>query len=250
MRWVGTLFLVIVLLVPAARADRIHQAFTTGRFLEAAELAQEAGGADNLAVAARSLLADAVINGEPMHERLNRAESMARAALQLDPDHVEGRLQLAIAVSLKARLMSTGAAMNSGYGGLSRDLAESVIEDDPENFYAHGFMAVWNIEIVRRGGSFGSAFMGASVRKGRRHYYEALETGTVDPSLHWQYARALAALNARKYSDEIEAALQRACVEQADDALSQLMQARARSFQSYLDSHSVREVEQAAAMLL
>lgn len=250
MKWLCAFFILAFLPGPAALADPVEQAFASGRFLQSAELARREGGADNLARAARAVLADAVIRGEPMWERLEEAETLARQAVRLDPDHVEGRLQLAISLSLKARLMSTRDALDSGYGGVSRDLVRSVVEADPGNVYAHGFLAVWNIEVVRRGGGLGSAFMGASVRKGRTHYRKALATGEADPALHWQYARALAALNARKYEDEITACLERAISSRADDTLTRIMQARAQTFQNYIETHTRREIEHAAALLL
>ncbi|MEQ8558944.1 MAG: hypothetical protein RIB03_11560 [Henriciella sp.] len=250
MKWVGAIFIALLLSCQTASADRVEQAFASGRFLEAAELARAEGGADNYARAARALLADAVASGRPTVERLDEAEAMARQAVALDPKHPEGRLQLAIALSLKSREMSTREALDSGYGGMSRDLAEAVIEDDPDNVYAHGFMAVWNIEVVRRGGALGSAFMGASMRKARNHYVQAIETGQADPSLHWQYARALAALNARKYESDIEMCLERAMTTQAETALAELMQARARSFQLYVRTHSRKDIERAAEVLL
>lgn len=251
MNWLGACLIIACLLtgMPAA-ADPVEQAFVSGRYLEAANLAELEGGADNFARAARALLADAVSSGSPVPGRLNEAEALARRALALDGDHLEGRLQLAIALSLKSRSMSIRETLDSGYGGLSRDLAEGVIADDPDNVYAHGFLAVWNIEVVRRGGSFGSAFMGASTRKARRHYREAMASGEADPSLHWQYARALAALNARKYHDDILICLDRAATGRADTALARLMQARAQSFQAYVETHSSQEIERAAAVLL
>ena len=91
-----------------------------------------------------------------------------------------------------------------------KDLAEAVLKDDPNNAYAHGFLAVWNIEVVRRGGSVGSAIMGASLKQARKHYSAATRTLPQDAATHWQFARAMAALNARKYRAEIDAALAKA----------------------------------------
>ena len=249
-RLCACLILVCLLAGPPAKADPAEQAFAAGRYIEAADIAKIAGGADNLARAARALLADAVASGNPSQDRLDEAEALARRAVALDRDHLEGRLQLAIALSLKSRAMSTREALDSGYGGMSRDLVEGVLADDPGNAYAHGFMAVWNLEVVRRGGSLGSAFMGASISKARRHYRAAIGTGKADPSLHWQYARALAALNAGKYHEDILACLDQAAAARADTALSQLMQARAQSFRAYIETHSRNEVERAAAVLL
>ena len=242
-----TVFLLACLLpcLPAS-ADRVEEAFDSGHFLKAAQLAETLGGPDNEARAARALLADAVVTGTPAFERLDEAERLARHALDEEPDHIEARLQLAIALSLKSRNMSNGEALRSGYGKRSRELVTSVLEDDPDNVYAHGFLAVWNVEVLRRGGSLGAAWMGASLSKAREHYQAAVRSPGSNAPVHWQYARALAALDARKYGDDIKTLLKRADAEEAGTALDKQMQARARSFQTYMQTHSRREIEQAA----
>lgn len=250
MRTLAALWATCLLLSLPAQADRAEEAFVSGRFMEAARLAEAEGDADSLGRAARAVLADAVVSGQPETARLREAEMLARRAIAIEPHHVEGRLQLAIALSMQARAMSTREAMKSGYGGMARDLAEGVLRDDPDNAYAHGFLAVWNLEVVRRGGAIGSAFMGASVGKARQHYRAALADGPTDPSIHWQYARALAALDARKYDDAIEQCLERASRETPQTALAELMQARAINFRSFVASHSVAEIERTAAALL
>lgn len=227
-------------------------AFEDGNYSEAADQATALPSADSLAFAARCKLAEAISDPgfTPPEALVLEAEALAREALALDDRHVEGRLQLAIALSLRARPLSTRAAMRSGLGDQAKDLAEAVLKDDPENFYAHGFMAVWHIEVVRRGGSVGSAIMGASVRKGRKHYQAALRANSSDASTHWQYARALAALNAKKYRDEIDAALNAAITLDAPTALDLVMQDRAQTLQTALETKSRRSVEALAAEML
>ncbi|WP_300376241.1 hypothetical protein [Henriciella sp.] len=238
----------LVTCLPAS-ADRVEEAFDAGRFLEAAEAARTLGGPDNEARAARALLADVVVSSTPAPERLDEAERLARKALEAEPRHIEARLQLAFALSLKSRWMSTSEALDRGYGGTARDLVTSVLEDDPDNVYGNGFMAVWNIEVMRRGGRLGAVWMGASMNKARSYYAHAIESGASSPSLHWQYARALATLNADKYRDDIMASLERAGEARAPTALDALMQTRARSFMDYMRTHSPREAEAAAVKL-
>ena len=107
-----------------------------------------------------------------------------------------------------------------------------------------------SIEVVRRGGSLGSAVMGASVKKGRQHYQNATRINGDDASTHWQYARALAALNARKYRHEIDTALTAAIEADASTALERVMQARAKKLQFALENQKRRAVEKLAAEML
>ncbi len=251
MRWI---LLLLLLIAPLAEADdNAHLiAFTEGRYIEAAAIADTSPTADNLVFAARSLLAEAMSAEDfvPPQDMIVKAERLARKALRKQPDHTEGRLQLAIALTLRARPMTNGQARRSGFGDEAKTLAETVLEDDPHNHYANGFMAVWHIEVRRRGGTLGASIMGASVKQGRRHYKAALRSGNIDASTHWQYARALTALNARKYRDEIDAALNAALSKTAETELEVLMQNRARSLKSVLNTGSRKVAEKRAAEML
>lgn len=202
--------------------------FARGEYLAAALGAEAAGGADDLAFAARALLAHCMTgSGEPDAATLDRASEDAQAALRLDPLHEEARLQLAIALSLKSRGMDALSAWAAGYGERGRRLAEDVLRSDPGSFYAHGFLAVWNIEVERAGGSMGAWAMGASIEKAREHYATAAKLAGDDVGIHWQYARALAALDLARFSSEVRAALDRAISARADDHVEDVMQQRA-----------------------
>lgn len=251
MRW---LLALIFLAAPSAAADEDAHltAFTEGRYIEAARLVETTNSPDNLAFAARSLLAEAMSAPDyvPPPSLINQAEMLASEALTDAPEHIEARLQLAIALSLKARSMSTRAAMRSGYGERSKDLVESVLIDDPDNPYAHGFLSVWNLEVRRRGGAFGASILGASVKKARKSYQHAIELAPDDASIHWQYARALTALNAKKYRAEIDQALLLASDCTVDTTLESVMKARAETLQSALSNQHRSASERLAAKML
>ena len=251
MRWVLPL-LILASPIAAAEENAYLIAFTEGRYDEAAQLLDQSSSPDNLAFAARSLLADAMSAADyvPPEAHLDRAEMYARDALQADPNHIEARLQLAIALSLKARPLSTREAMRTGYGEQAKALVDGVLEDDPDNAYAHGFLSVWHIEVRRRGGAIGASVMGASVKKGRAHYQTAIAQSPGDASIHWQYARALTALNAKKFRDEIEAALDAALTCGAETTLEHVMQDRARVLQTTLHSQKRSVSERVASEML
>ncbi len=140
--------------------------------------------------------------------------------------------------------------MRSGYGEQAKALVESVLEDDPENAYAHGFLSVWHVEVRRRGGAIGASIMGASIKKARTHYRAAIEQSPGDASIHWQYARALTALNAKKYRKDIETALQAALTCGAETTLEHVMQDRARLLQTTLHSEKRSVSERVASEML
>ena len=251
MRW---LIAILIFVSPVAMADEetYRIAFTEGRYDDAASVAERSSTPDNLAFAARSRLAEAMSASDfiPPAELILEAETLTRAALADDPQHVEARLQLAIALSLKTRPMTNRQAMRAGYGEEAKDLVESVLEDDPGNTYAHGFLSVWHVEVRRRGGAIGASVMGASVKKARRHYQTAITMTPDEASVHWQYARALAALNAKKFRTEIEMALDAAINCNADSSLEGVMQDRAEILQSALNTQTRSATERLAADML
>lgn len=251
MRWLVAL--IMLTSFSAAAEDEAHLiAFTEGRYADAASVVETSHAPDNLAFAARSLLAEAISAPDysVSPSLVEQAEQLAREALLETPDHVEARLQLAIALSLKARPMTIREARRAGYGGDAKHLADSVLDDDPSNTYAHGFLSVWHIEVRRRGGAIGASIMGASVKKARRHYEAAIALSPDDASVHWQYARALTALNAKKYRTDIDAALNRALASRPETSLEQVMQARARELQSVLQTEKRATAESLAARML
>jgi tetratricopeptide (TPR) repeat protein len=203
--------------------------FARGEYMEAAQQAEASSKADDLAFAARALLAHCMTGAsEPDTSIVDRASKDAEAALKLDPDHEEGRLQLAIALSLKSRAMDVLDAWRKGYGEKGKRLAADVLRSDPANFYAHGFLAVWNVEVRRRGGSVGAGIMGASLKAARQHYQRAASLAPDDVGIHWQYGRALAALDATKYGKEAIKALDQAVAAHAGDHVETVMQERAK----------------------
>ncbi|MEL6665354.1 MAG: hypothetical protein AAFQ24_04400 [Pseudomonadota bacterium] len=251
MRWV---ILALIMAFPVAHAEDEAQriAFSEGRYHEAVLLSATEPSSDNLAFSARSLLAEAISdpNYMPPPHLLDEAESKARQAISITPNHVEARLQLAIALSLKARPLSNREAMRSGYGAEAKALVEAALDDDPHNTYAHGFLAVWHLEVRRRGGAIGGSVMGASIKRAHHHYEAAILSAPDDASIHWQYARALTALNAKRHREEIAISLDAALGCTAETQLEAVMQQRAKALRAVLETQSSRRAEKTAAQML
>jgi len=237
---------------PLAVADEAaaEAAFVRGEYDTALTELSDSKTADALAFRARALLAEAMSGpADPPEDVLHRALDDANVALIMDPAHAEGRLQRVIALSLILRPMSTREARKTGWAEEARDLARGVLEDEPGNVYAHGFLSVWNLEVVNRGGRIGAMIMGAGVSDGRDHYEAAIAAAPDEASVHWQWARALAALNARKYRDEVLSALDAALAAAVDSELERVMQARAAMLKAEMLRDDRRAQEIAAGML-
>lgn len=243
----------MLLLAPVAFAQDASQIadYNLGKYEQAAAISGIEQTPDLLAFKARAMLASGICgNGQPSAELLVKAEKFARAALARDANHVEAQLQLAITLSLKARPLSNRAAMKTGYGEDARELALKALSTEPSNPYANGFLAVWHIEVVRRGGPIGSRVMGASVKKARKYYEIAEASASGDAALHWQYARALAALNSKKYRKEIASTLAKATSATVDNHVEKTMAERANKLQQMLQLRPHKEVEDWAENML
>lgn len=203
--------------------------------------------ADQFAAEARSLLSLCVAEGNcPSISLAERAEEMCVDALELDPSHIEGRVQMAIALSLQARELSNGEARKGKYAERMRGYAETVLEDDPDNEWAHGFLAVWNLEVMRRGGMVGAAVMGASYKNAEKHFERLNAIAPDNLVLKWQYARALAALNPRKYEDEIIPLFQLVAGATTNDPLERAVQGRAAGLLVQLEAREYSDVKDEA----
>ena len=228
-----------------------NAAFRAGQYDLALTEAAGERSADAHALRARVMLAKVMCAGrEPELTSLKEALAAAEAALNLDAEHGEGRLQKAIALSLLTRPMGLSEANESGYGPKARALAEAVLEDNPADHYALGFLAVWHVEVHRRGGSLGAAVMGASLKTARKNYAEAVRLAPEDAGLRWQWARALAALDAKKYKGEIEAELVAALAIDPATELDRVMQARAEALLDILGTKKPGEIEKTAQGML
>ena len=231
-------------------SSELSEKFARGAYIDAAHEAEANATADDLAFAARSLLAYCMTgSGQPDAAIIDRAKRNSEDALKLEPGLNAARLQLAIALALKSRPMDAMAAWNAGYGEKGRKLADQVLKSDPSNVYALGFLAVWNIEVQKRGGGMGSWMMGASLDKARDYYAAAANLAPDDIGLHWQYARALVALDAKKYGNEAMNALNHAAVANAGDYLERIMQQRAADLAAALKDNKATAQKLAEVLL-
>ena len=238
--------------VAFAQHEEAVNAYVAGDYARVVTLSQTRGEAGDLALSARAVLAEAMSTdlGEPAESALKEAEDLARRAIALEAHHTEARLQLAIAMSLQARPMSNRQAMRSGLGQKARDIARTILAEEPDNIYAHGLLAIWHMEVFRRGGRIGAQIMGASRKAAFQHYADAASIAPDDGALHWQWARVLAATNPKKYHAHIKAALTASMTANTDDALEGVMQSRARRLYDALEMRTYQDVKALAASLL
>jgi hypothetical protein len=205
------------------------QRYSDGDFLGAADAAANGADAAALAFAARALLAACIATRNPgeLSALLNRAEDSAGAALALEPDSVEARLQLALVYGLRSRRLSLREAFSHGYAQRGRALINEAIRMAPDDPRAFALLGAWHFEVLRRGGRVGALLYGARVGDGVSAFERARRLAPSDPMIALHYALALIQRDPRN-AQRVQELLQAALRAPARDALDRHAQAEAK----------------------
>ena len=228
-----------LVVAPHAYAQSVAaEAYAAGAFIDAADRAEGAGGPDNLALAARAILAEAVTaHNIDMDALVARAETDARKALAAAPDSVDARLNLALALGIKGRRASIADVMRHGYAREGRDLLAQARARSPNDEWAQALTGAWNMEVVRRGGRAGAAYYGASTRAGIAAFERARALAPDDAAIAYQYAIALLELDPAHYAAKASALLSDADGCATQDAFERRMKAQAARIEAVLEAH-------------
>ena len=202
--------LVIVSILPARAAENAAAVamFTKGDYLAAAKAAADAGGAPNLALAARATLADASLRETPCMECLQNAETLARRTIAADSNNMEGHIHLAVALGYQARIIGPIRARFARYPEQAKEEIETALRLAPNSHWALSAAGGFNIEVVRSGGRIlGSLLYGASFENGVSYFQRAIAVDPENPLIKLQYALALTGYSFDARRAEIAAVL-------------------------------------------
>ncbi|HVY04203.1 MAG TPA: hypothetical protein VG983_11150 [Caulobacterales bacterium] len=231
MRGALTVFLLLLFIsAPAwAQAPSAWAAYESGAYGEAARAGEARGDAEGLALAARARLAEGVIDPRTMtDDELDRAAADAQQAIALDPDAVDARLSLAVALGMKGRRVSLAEAWRRGYAQKGRRLIGEALKRDPDNARAQAMLGAWHLEVIRRAGLTGAMFLGARVERGVAAFDAARKAAPDDPAIALHYAIALLALDPRKHAGEARDLLAAAAASTPRDAFETATREEAR----------------------
>ncbi|MBI1186502.1 MAG: hypothetical protein GC206_04105 [Alphaproteobacteria bacterium] len=204
----------------AVNADAL-MLYRAGDFLDAAQAATRAGGADNLALAARAMLALLVVDPRrgDFVDLAERAQQAAERALSLSTQSVEARLQIAIALGMRGRRMPVAQALREGLATRARAFLEEAGEIAPRDPWAQALLGGWHLEVWRRGGAVGAAALNANIGRGVAAFDRARALAPNDPAIAVHYAIALLGLGHGLLQERIEVMLQSAIGMRPRDAL-------------------------------
>lgn len=223
----------------AAPIDVRAQAdFAAGRWRQAATIASRLHDADNLAFAARSLLASALLSATSNNRTADivQARQFAQAALIVDPRHIEGRLQLATALGLQARLGSPTRAFAAGLPQRVRRLLNSVLKDAPGQAWTYALLGGWHLEGLRIGGRAAQTMLGADIGQGKAAFANAMRLEPSQAATPFYFAASLLALDPAGNAREARSLLVQAQNAPLRDAFQGAVKTRAGLLISALDS--------------
>ncbi len=229
------IFVIVVLscsaTVSAAPSPKAFTLFAEGYYEEAAAFADDKGGAENHALAARALNAEAYLaKDNKMARRIaKRALAHAEIAIQDDPNLVEGHLQAAISYAQRGARMSPVRAFVSGTAQKARALLDHALQLEPENAWALSSSGAWHLEVARRAGE---GRYGAKAQTGIQQFAAARATDPANLLIAYEAAlRILAYEEAAARGDGLQA-LKTAMELPAADAFESDIKKRAALFQA------------------
>jgi hypothetical protein len=234
------LLLAVLLLVPpfaataaitpagAATTDEISAAYARGDYEQAVRLGEASRTAPGLAIAARAVLADEVLRDSPCLACLERAESLARQAVAVDPHFAFGQIWLAVSLGYEARIIGVVKARLRNSPAQSRTALDAAMTDDPRSAFAISALGGWHIEIVRGGGAFlANLVYGAKESQALALFDRAVKLAPENVAVHYQIALSLAGFDLEKYRARVAAELRSSISGTAETAYEKKMQGRA-----------------------
>lgn len=229
------LLLLISLPVNADGYSEAQNLYSAGQYQRAAEQARQLGTADGFALAARAeLVVAAYIEAERDLALLSleQAARDAQNAIVLDPTHIEGRLQAAIAQGYQARIERSPS--------LARDakaLIDDVLSARPDHAYALATLGGWHGETIATIGGFLAALTtGASKKEFMQAFDAALEADKDNPAIRAYYARILLDIGGKKFERRAEEVLDEAISLHPRDAFEAMLQEGARRLRTAYES--------------
>ena len=227
--------------LPASAAENTALAmFEKGDYLDAAKTGAAEGSAVSLALAARATLADATLRDTPCLECLQNAEALARKAIAVDPNNMEGHIHLAVALGYQARVIGVIRARFSRFPEQAKQEIETALRLAPNSHWALSAAGGFNIEVVRAGGRLlGSLLYGATFENGVSYFHKAIAADPENPLIKLQFALALTGYDFDQRKMEILAVLDSCVRAKPGNVYEEAMRQRGQRLLALLNQNKV-----------
>lgn len=237
----------LLLLIPvsawAATSDEIFAVYAKGDYEQAARLGEASHTAPGLAIAARAVLADAVLRDTPCLSCLERAESLSRQAVAADPHYAFGQVWLAVALGYQARITGAVKARMKNAPAQSKAALDAAVADDSRNAYAVSALGGWHIEVVRGGGAtLARLFYGARESTALSLFDRSVSLAPDNVAVRYQIGLSLAGFDPDKYHARIASELKAAVAAVPATAYEKRIQARAQELLGLLNQRQAFDV--------
>lgn len=224
--------ILLVLLLAATPAlgavDSLYAIYAGGKYDDAIAAGVAAHSAPGYAIAARAVLADAVLRDNPCLECLQRGEAFARQAVAADPKLPDGQIWLAVALGYQARITGALKARLRDSPGESKSALDAAIQSDPKNPFAVSALGGWNIEIVHGGGAFLARLIyGATEKEALALFDRADKLAPGNVAVRYQIGLSLAGFDKDKYRGRIESEFTAAIGNAPESVYEKALQSRA-----------------------
>lgn len=237
----GLLLLIVFLLAVPAFAASLQDAealYAAGNYRAAALAGESLQTADGLALAARARLVRAayLLPRDRAVEELHQAEDLARQALAKNPEQTEAALNLAIALGYRARIEGYVGAFFNGLAKEAKRMITRALEEAPESGWAQVVDGAWNAEIVIGAGpGLAKTLYGASRAEALERYRTAVKLDPDNPTIRFEYAKALIKLEGKDGWAQAGEQLDRAIAAPSRNKFTDLMQTQAKTLKAALD---------------
>ena len=222
------LFLLLPMAAHGATVDDIFAAYAKGDYEQAVKLGEASRTAPGFAIAARAVLADAVLRDTPCMPCLDRAEKLSRQAVAADPHHAFGQVWLAVSLGYQSRIMGKVRARLRDAPGQSKAALDVALAAEPKNAFTVSALGGWHIEIVRGGGSYLAQLLyGATEAEGLALFDRAVKLAPGNVAVHYQVALSLLGFDDAKYRSRIATELRAAMASNPVTSYEKAMQGRA-----------------------
>lgn len=236
-------FTLCIVIEPVRAAENTALAmFEKGDYLAAAKAGAAEGNAASLALAARATLADATLRDAPCMVCLQSAEALARRAIAVDPNNMEGHIHLAVALGYQARIIGTIRARFARFPEQAQEEIETALRLAPNSHWALSAAGGFNIEVVRAGGRLlGSLLYGATFEDGVSYFHKAIAADPENPLIKLQYALSLTGYAFDMRRAEITAVLDSSVRAKPGNVYEEAMRQRAVRLLALLNENKVSD---------
>lgn len=191
----------------AQSAGDIRAILEEGNYAAAYAQAELSETADGQALAAEILLSEIMLGQAKKNKKqAKRARKLAKAALEIDPEHQNARLQHAIADGFVTRETGDVSAWMKKLPQKTHVIVQAYRDDFPDDPRGDALMGAWHLAIARKAGNKNAKkWFDASIAEGRALFLAARTEQPNDAVIALNYAFSLLALKDDDWEDTKEA---------------------------------------------